>query len=139
MNDFARMLNLRTAVIELDGGPIWMLHVRFGSKADMCSAQAHVRFTPRKRHQMRHSGMSALGQKRTFGGAVAMSAKTWPVVGEWLPRLQLNQPPKARTGIGLTREWLPLSIRGGSPISGQAEGTEVRQSEDQPPIEPAAQ
>src|SRR5215468_9255928 len=40
------MLNLRTAVIELDGGPIWMLHVRFGSKADMCAAKGHVRFTP---------------------------------------------------------------------------------------------
>ena len=36
-------------------------HVRFGSKADMCSALAHVRFTP----ESGHVRMSALGQKRT--------------------------------------------------------------------------
>ena len=35
-------------------------HVRFGSKADICSAKAHVRFTPKSGH------LSALGQKRTF-------------------------------------------------------------------------
>jgi hypothetical protein len=33
----------------------------------MCSAQAHVRFTPESGHQMRHSGMSALDQKADIG------------------------------------------------------------------------
>src|SRR5262249_10946276 len=27
-------------------------HVRFGSKADMCTAPAHVRFTPKSGHEM---------------------------------------------------------------------------------------
>src|SRR5262245_7998929 len=45
---FAGMLNLRTAVIELDGGPIWMLHVRFGSKADMCVAKKACPLYPPK-------------------------------------------------------------------------------------------
>ena len=40
--------------------------VRFGSKADMCSAKGHVRFTPENGHVWRTS-MSALCQKRTFG------------------------------------------------------------------------
>src|SRR5262245_55519675 len=51
--------------------------VRFGSKADMCGAKRHVRFTPnsdrksglplyrRKRTCAAHKLMSALGQKRT--------------------------------------------------------------------------
>ena len=34
-------------------------NIRFGSKADICSAKRHVRFT----------------RKRTFGGSVEMSAK----------------------------------------------------------------
>src|SRR5215471_6518516 len=38
--------------------------VRFGSKADMCSAGAYVRFYPRKRHQTRHMGMSARAKSR---------------------------------------------------------------------------
>jgi hypothetical protein len=39
------MVSTRTSTlegVERDAG-----HVRFGSKADMCSAQAHVRFTPK--------------------------------------------------------------------------------------------
>jgi len=42
-----------------------MMHVRFGSKADICSAQGHVRFTPNSDIDcvFRHV---ALGQKRTL-------------------------------------------------------------------------
>jgi hypothetical protein len=41
------------------------VNVRFGSKADIRAAKSHVRFTPKKRHQLRHKEMSALGHKRT--------------------------------------------------------------------------
>jgi hypothetical protein len=39
----------------MDFGDIWQrksgaLHVRFGSLADICSAQGHVRFTPESGH-----------------------------------------------------------------------------------------
>ena len=40
----------------IDG--IWVpsvAHVRFGSKADMCSAKGHVRFTPKSGHVRRTS------------------------------------------------------------------------------------
>jgi hypothetical protein len=43
-------------------------NVRFGSKADICGATSHVRFTPNcdcKSGYLRFV-MSALGQKRTF-------------------------------------------------------------------------
>ena len=49
--------------------------VRFGSKADMCSAQGDVRFTPKSGHVQCNSAMSAKCQKRTLGGSVEMSAK----------------------------------------------------------------
>jgi hypothetical protein len=42
---------------------IWLrAHVRFGSKADMCGAQRHVRFTPNSDCKSRHPQrvMSAL-------------------------------------------------------------------------------
>jgi len=38
------MLSKHGYKIELDRGP--MCHVRFGSKADMCGAPTHVRFSP---------------------------------------------------------------------------------------------
>ena len=41
-------------------------HVRFGSKADICSAKEHVRFTP-KADMCSATLMSALCQKRTSG------------------------------------------------------------------------
>ena len=65
--------------------------VRFGSKADICGAKGHVRFTPES-------------DRKSGGSAIAISAKAWPVVGEWLPRLQLNQPPEAKMGIRLGPE-----------------------------------
>ena len=40
--------------------------VRFGSKADMCAAKGHVRFTPESGTCALQLGMSALGQKRTY-------------------------------------------------------------------------
>ena len=42
-------------------------HVRFGSKADICSAKEHVRFTPESGHVRCKTLMSALCQKRTSG------------------------------------------------------------------------
>src|SRR5215470_13131652 len=39
-------IQLTGFAIEVDPSPIWNWpHVRFGSKADICSAQRHVRFT----------------------------------------------------------------------------------------------
>ena len=38
-------------------------HVRFGSKADMCSAKRHVRFTPESGHG------SGIPNNKTFGPA----------------------------------------------------------------------
>ena len=42
-----------------------MPNVRFGSKADMCNATGHVRFTPNSDHESRHAAMvmSALHPK----------------------------------------------------------------------------
>jgi len=40
-------------------------NVRFGSKADMCGAKRHVRFTPNSDIDCVF-GVSTLGQKRTF-------------------------------------------------------------------------
>jgi hypothetical protein len=46
-------------------------HVRFGSKADMCGAREHVRFTPNSDHKSRHAAlvMSALHLKADMCGA----------------------------------------------------------------------
>src|SRR5262249_52975 len=40
--------------------------VRFGPRADICSAPAHVRLTPKSGHSQCKKEMSALGQKRTL-------------------------------------------------------------------------
>jgi len=53
----------RISIYPLEG---W--HVRFGSKADICGAKGHVRFTPPKRTRALRQTMSALGQKRTSTG-----------------------------------------------------------------------
>jgi len=49
------------------------LYVRFGSKADMCSAKVHVRFTPNsdRKSGPPHKVMSALPSKADMCGAVA--------------------------------------------------------------------
>src|SRR5262245_27316637 len=57
------------AAIELGGTPTQAnraaIHVRFGSKADSCSAVTHVRFTPNSDRKSRHpqTVMSALPPK----------------------------------------------------------------------------
>ena len=43
--EIARRVTRSPAVETLNGGS-----VRFGSKADMCSAKGHVRFTPKSGH-----------------------------------------------------------------------------------------
>src|SRR6516164_10785607 len=46
-------IQLTGFAIEVDPSPIWNWpHVRFGSKADICSAKRHVRFTPKSGHWM---------------------------------------------------------------------------------------
>jgi hypothetical protein len=47
--------------------------VRFGSKADICSAQSHVRFTPNSDREsgLRQTVMSALPLKADMCGALA--------------------------------------------------------------------
>ena len=40
------LANSREPVLEVTSRSFVIGYVRFGSKADMCSAQAHVRFTP---------------------------------------------------------------------------------------------
>jgi hypothetical protein len=94
VNDFARMLNLRTAVIELDGGPIWMLHVRFGSKADMCAAKRHVCFTPNsdRESEIPQKAMSALPPKADIRHSVCGRGAIQKV-GTSKPR-PLGQPTK---------------------------------------------
>ena len=37
-------------MIDFSGEAFVCRHVRFGSKADMCSAKSHVRFTPESGH-----------------------------------------------------------------------------------------
>ena len=53
------LANSREPVLEVTSRSFVIGYVRFGSKADMCSAQAHVRFTPNsghvQRNYMRHS------------------------------------------------------------------------------------
>src|SRR5262245_1406564 len=46
-------------------------NVRFGSKADICSAQLHVRFTPDsdRKSGLLHKAMSALPPKADMGSA----------------------------------------------------------------------
>jgi len=48
-------------------------HVRFGSKADMCSAKRHVRFSPNSDRESRHAAlvMSALHLKADMCGALS--------------------------------------------------------------------
>jgi hypothetical protein len=48
-------------------------NVCFGSEADMCSAQAHVRFTPNSDRKSRHAadGLSALPPKADICSALA--------------------------------------------------------------------
>ena len=50
--------------------------VRFGSKADICGAQRHVRFTPNsdRKSGLPQRGMSALPRKRTCAVQLGMSA-----------------------------------------------------------------
>jgi hypothetical protein len=50
-----------------------VINVRFGSEADMCSAQAHVRFTPNSDRKSRHAadGLSALPPKADICSALA--------------------------------------------------------------------
>ena len=64
----------------LDHGPTIhapKAYVRFGSKADSCSATTHVRFTPNSDRESGHVPMvmSALPQKRTCAAHSLMSAK----------------------------------------------------------------
>jgi len=51
--------------------------VRFGSKADMCGAQAHVRFTPNSDRESRHAAMVMSASPLKADGAAQreMSAK----------------------------------------------------------------
>jgi hypothetical protein len=59
-------------------------NVRFGSKADMCAAKRHVRFTPNSDREsgFRQNVMSALPPKADMCGAVRMSsaARTGSVI-----------------------------------------------------------
>ena len=50
-----------------------LAHVRFGSKADICAAKDHVRFTPNSDRESGHQQtvMSALPPKADMCGAVA--------------------------------------------------------------------
>jgi len=54
-----------------EGVGLRVTDVRFGSKADMCSAQAHVRFTPNSNREsgLSQKAMSALPPKADMCGA----------------------------------------------------------------------
>jgi hypothetical protein len=53
--------------------------VRFGSKADICGAPTHVRFTPNsdRESELPQKVMSALPRKRTCAVQLQMSALGW--------------------------------------------------------------
>src|SRR5215470_1348089 len=53
------------------GKPVVAMNVRFGSKADMCGAPTHVRFTPNSDRESRHpqTVMSALPPEADMCGA----------------------------------------------------------------------
>src|SRR5262245_48589839 len=60
-------IQLTGFAIEVDPSPIWNWpHVRFGSKADICGAKRHVRFTPNS-----DIGMDELQHLRQIGKASA--------------------------------------------------------------------
>ena len=54
----------RQEIVPPQAGTLEGANVRFGSKADMCSAKGHVRSTPRKQTCAAHKPMSAF-QERT--------------------------------------------------------------------------
>jgi hypothetical protein len=47
-------------------------YVRFGSKADICSAKGHVRFTPESRHWRRYF-LGVIGVERATWSSIARS------------------------------------------------------------------
>jgi hypothetical protein len=47
----------RTAASQIRSGSVTLSYVRFGSKADMCSAKGHVRFTPESDAECVHSNV----------------------------------------------------------------------------------
>src|SRR5262245_50293878 len=49
-------------------------HVRYGSKADKCSAKRHVRFTPKSRH-VRCASTSAVAQPHSWLPALILLTK----------------------------------------------------------------
>src|SRR5262245_28589798 len=66
-------IQLTGFAIEVDPSPIWNWpHVRFGSKADICSAIRHVRFTPNsdRKSGFPHRVLSALPPKADMCGAL---------------------------------------------------------------------
>jgi hypothetical protein len=52
-----------------------LIGVRFGSKADMCSAQAHVRFTPNSDRKSGHPMVDRRGQRAGHPGRYATPYK----------------------------------------------------------------
>src|SRR5262249_34691224 len=67
------VMPIRTRTFTLRSGHVRCeVHVRFGSKADMCTAPAHVRFTPNSDRESRlpEKVMSALTPKADMCSAV---------------------------------------------------------------------
>jgi len=64
------MLSIKTS------RPEGIVYVRFGSKADICNAKGHVRFTPNsdRKSGFPHKVVSALPRKRTCAVQLGMSA-----------------------------------------------------------------
>jgi hypothetical protein len=93
-------------VVELDHGPTpgwgaFGTDVRFGSKADICAATSHVRFTPNsdRESEIPQKAMSALARKRTC--AVQLAFDRNPKRHQRPPS---KRPCEAATGGKLSHE-----------------------------------
>ena len=64
---------LPTCTRSLEGSGVEPADVRFGSKADMCSAQAHVRFTPNSGHVTNRYSITSSAAICKVGGTLRRS------------------------------------------------------------------
>src|SRR5262245_24972679 len=78
--------------------------VRFGSKADICTAPAHVRFTPNSDRESRHPQpvMSALPPKADMCGATR-DVRFGPIADSALHQLSINSSARSSTVGGIVR------------------------------------
>src|SRR5262249_196707 len=87
-------------------------HVRFGSKADICAAKGHVRFTPNSDRESRHpqTVMSALPPKADMCSALAHVC-FGPIADIALATpFTIKRPPTEPASHGVLRNRLLLDL-----------------------------